>query len=40
MRLYKLYKNNNLPENVRKRCCNFPLLEAKCEEYNKEMIEI
>lgn len=24
-----------LPENIRKRCCNFKLLEEKCVEYNK-----
>ncbi len=33
--LYKLYKQNNLPERVKSRCCNFPLLEEKCIEYNK-----
>lgn len=33
--LYNLYKNNKLPKNVRDRCCNFPLLEEKCKEYNK-----
>jgi len=33
--LYYLYKNNRLPDNVRNRCCNFMLLEEKCNEYNK-----
>ncbi len=33
--LYKLYKNNKLPSNVKDRCCNFPLLEEKCNDYNK-----
>jgi protein AbiQ len=33
--LYNLYKNNKLPNNVKDRCCNFPLLEEKCNEYNK-----
>ena len=33
--LYNLYKNNKLPLNVKNRCCNFPLLEIKCKEYNK-----
>ena len=33
--LYDLYKTNKLPKNVRERCCNFPLLEEKCKEYNK-----
>lgn len=32
--LYKLYINNQLPKNIKDRCCNFPLLEEKCEEYN------
>ena len=36
--LYKLYKYNNLSQNALKRCCNFILLEQKCEEYNKELI--
>lgn len=34
--LYNLYKNNKLALNVRNRCCNFILLETKCEDYNKE----
>ena len=33
--LYRLYVSNKLPENVRNRCCNFPLLEMICEIYNK-----
>lgn len=33
--LYNLYKSNNLPKNVKDRCCNFPLLEEKCIEFNK-----
>ena len=33
--LYKLYKNNFLPKNVKDRCCNFILLEEKSKEYNK-----
>ena len=32
--LYTLYKNKKLPQNVEDRCCNFPLLEEKCREYN------
>ena len=31
--LYDLYKENKLPNNVRKRCCNFILLEEKCKKY-------
>ena len=33
--LYNLYKQDKLPKNVKNRCCNFPLLEEKCIEYNK-----
>lgn len=33
--LYNLYKNNKLPNRVKDRCCNFLLLEEKCNEYNK-----
>lgn len=33
--LYNLYKNDNLPKNVKDRCCNCILLEEKCREYNK-----
>ena len=36
--LYNLYKTNKLPKNVRDRCCNFPLLEEKCKEYNSTKI--
>lgn len=32
--LYNLYKNNKLPNNVKERCCNFPLLEEKCKKYS------
>ena len=33
--LYALYIANLLPENIKKRCCNFKLLEEKCGEYNE-----
>lgn len=33
-KLYFGYINNTLNENIRIRCCNFPLLEDKCLEYN------
>ena len=36
--LYNLYKVDKLPKNVRDRCCNFPLLEEKCREYNKQKV--
>ena len=29
LKLYNLYKNNKLPDSLRNRCCNFPLLEEK-----------
>ena len=32
--LYNLYKNDKLAKNVKDRCCDFPLLEEKCKEYN------
>ena len=35
--LYNLYKADKLPKNVKDRCCNFPLLEEKCKEYNKKI---
>ncbi len=34
-KLYQLYNNGKLPENIKARCCNFRLLEEKCVEYNK-----
>ena len=34
-KLYNYYINNRLPESVKNRCCNFKLLEEKCDEYNK-----
>lgn len=34
--LYNLYKENKLPNKVRKRCCNFILLEEKCKKYKSE----
>lgn len=34
-KLYQLYSNKRLPEDIRARCCNFKLLEEKCAEYNK-----
>ncbi len=32
--LYTRYKEDELPKNVKERCCNFILLEEKCKEYN------
>ena len=32
--IYHRYTNNRLPRNIKDRCCNFPLLEEKCMEYN------
>ena len=34
-KLYNLYNEERLKENIKNRCCNFKLLEAKCLEYNK-----
>ena len=41
-RLYDLYVNNHLSKNIKDRCCNFPLLEEKCNEYNnsRELQEV
>lgn len=33
------YDKNHLPERVRMRCCNFKLLEEKCEEYIKTLFD-
>ena len=32
-KLYNLYNNGKLPENIMKRCCDFKLLEEKCKQY-------
>ncbi len=34
-KLYELYNNGKLPQNIKLRCCDFKLLEQKCNEYNK-----
>lgn len=34
LKLYKYYNSNHLSDNIKKRCCNFKLLEEKCKEYN------
>jgi protein AbiQ len=34
-KLYSLYKKGYLNENLKFRCCNFPLLEKKCAEWEK-----
>ena len=39
-RLYNKYLNNTLNDNVLKRCCNFKLLEDKCNKYNKHIKKI
>jgi len=36
--LYKKYVNKKLIKVIYDRCCNFKLLEEKCEEYNKQYI--
>lgn len=32
-RLYQVYINKSIPQNIMDRCCNFPLLEEKLKEY-------
>ena len=38
--LYNAYISGALYKNIYERCCNFPLLEVKCDEYNKEKVLI
>lgn len=38
-KLYYSYVNNKLPSTIYNRCCNFPLLETKCNEYNYSLIK-
>ncbi len=38
--LYNLYKNNKLPQKVVDRCCDFPMLEKKMDNYNKKYVKI
>ncbi len=38
--LYNKYCNKTLPFNIAKRCCNFPLLEEKCKEYNNSFCNL
>ena len=33
-KLYNFYKKGKLSDNIKSRCCNFPLLEEKCIEFN------
>ena len=35
-KLYQLYIEGKLPENIKSRCCDFKLLEEKCLEYKTE----
>ena len=37
-KLYDKYINDTLDSKIAKRCCNYPLLEEKCMEYNKTII--
>jgi len=39
-KLYDKYISGTLDENIVARCCNFKLLEEKCIEYNKELVNI
>ncbi len=38
--LYEQYSKGILPKRIRNRCCDFPMLEGKCEEYRKEAVEV
>lgn len=40
MLLYRLHKEDQLPLSLKKRCCNFTLLEKKCEEYNNVKVSV
>lgn len=39
-KLYLSYKNNKLNKNIYERCCNYPLLEEKCNQYKNEEITV
>lgn len=39
-KLYTLYINDKLPLSIKNRCCNFILLEEKCDEYNKDLASV
>ena len=38
--LYNLYKKDLLRDSLKSRCCNYPLLEEKCLEFNQSLVEI
>lgn len=38
--LYRLYVQNKLFDNIKSRCCNYPLLEEKCDLYQKETVKV
>ena len=38
--LYDLYVNNKLPLRIKKRCCNYLLLEEKCISYNSLQVGV
>ena len=40
LEFYNAYISGALYKNIYERCCNFPLLEVKCDEYNKEKVLI
>ena len=39
-KLYDKYINGTLYKSLFERCCNFPLLEEKCLEYNKDFVKV
>ena len=34
IKLFDKYKDNKLPDRIKDRCCDFILLEEKCNDYN------
>jgi len=38
--LYRLYVEGRLSSNIKDRCCNYPLLEEKCDLYKREVVNV
>ena len=39
-KLYNLYNTKRLSKNIMDRCCNFKLLEEKCEQYHNDIVSV
>lgn len=39
IKIYNGYINDKLDKNIKNRCCNFKLLEEKCNEFNKKTVK-